>query len=113
MVKVITLTLEDVDFLKSQSDDKNVGMGGLLIKIPGSIGSEADADATPIYIEYYEGKLRVLIWNDTQDPAITELKLNEEYKKVYDTPLKDLPLLINVQNEDAKELLNQRLIAGK
>ena len=57
--------------------DNNSGNGGLEIAIPGTVGDPtADPkNPIPIFIEYYEGKLRVLIWNDDCDPEIYEVKL--------------------------------------
>lgn len=105
-MKQITVTLADLD--------NNNGGGGLEIIIPGTIANTQDSLHCPVFIEYYEGKLRLLVWNNTQDPDITELILTRDYQKAYQTPYSKLPLLINsIQDEDAKELLNKRLAAGK
>ena len=57
--------------------DNNEGSGGLEIAIPGTVGDPtADPrNPIPIFIEYYEGKLRVLIWNGNQDPEIYRVEL--------------------------------------
>ena len=57
--------------------DNNGGNGGLEIVIPGTVGDPtADPkNPIPVFIEYYEGKLRVLIWNGDQDPEVYEVKL--------------------------------------
>jgi cadmium resistance protein CadD (predicted permease) len=56
--------------------DKKDLMNGVEIVIPGTIGNPADPiDVNcPIYIELYEGKILVHIWNGDQDPVTTELK---------------------------------------
>jgi len=58
--------------------DNNGGNGGLEISIPGTVGDlTADPkNPIPIFIEYYDGELRVLIWNGNCDPDIHKIKLS-------------------------------------
>lgn len=50
--------------------------GGLEIIIDGVKGDAAGdpSNPCPIFIEYYKGEYRVLIWNNTQDPQIIVLE---------------------------------------
>jgi hypothetical protein len=57
--------------------DNNNGSGGLEIAI-----LEAEGDPTgdsknpiPVFIEYYKGQLRLVVWNGNQDPEVPEIKL--------------------------------------
>lgn len=67
MVK-IKMNLKDLD--------NNGGMGGLEIEIPETLAdpSGSETEHIPIFIEYYEGELRVCIWDNTQDPVIIPIK---------------------------------------
>jgi hypothetical protein len=47
--------------------------GGLNISIPGFKGNPDDKFSTPVYIEYYEGKLLVHIWRGEPDPLTIEI----------------------------------------
>lgn len=48
---------------------------GLIIGIDGFKGNPADADGIneQIYIEYWEGKICIHVWNGEQDPKTLEL----------------------------------------
>ena len=54
------------------------GSGGLEIIIPGTIGNPQETLACPVFIEKYEGKIRVVVWNGDQDPTIIPLKTGEK-----------------------------------
>jgi hypothetical protein len=49
---------------------------GVEILIPDTLANPADPKGfdCPIYIEYYEDKIQVHIWNGEQDPVTTILK---------------------------------------
>lgn len=69
-MKQITVTLKELD---NQS-----GSGGLEIIIPEAKGNPADDPKKPIpvFIEYYDKKLQVHIWDGTsQDPQTITLEL--------------------------------------
>jgi len=56
--------------------ENSKGGGGLEIIIDGVKGNPQDLPSKPcpIFIEYYKGEYRVIIWNNTQDPEIIVLK---------------------------------------
>lgn len=56
--------------------DNNQGGGGLEIIIDGVKGDPTcdPKNPCPIFIEYYKGEIRVLIWNNTQDPQVIVLE---------------------------------------
>ena len=54
--------------------DNNKGGGGLEIRVPGFKGNPECPDEAQIFIEYYEGKLRVHVWNGEADPNTVELE---------------------------------------
>jgi hypothetical protein len=62
MTKQILITPEELD--------NNGGEGGLEIIIPGTKTSPEDdpTNPCPVFIEYYEGKIRVHIWTGNSDP---------------------------------------------
>jgi hypothetical protein len=56
----------------SRKDLKNdEGSGGLEIYIPGVLGDPSDGSDVPcsVFIEEYEGKVWVRIWDGKQDPT--------------------------------------------
>jgi hypothetical protein len=53
--------------------DNNAGGGGLEIKFPGFVGNPECPDEAQLFVEYYEEKLRVHVWNGNNDPVTTEL----------------------------------------
>ena len=53
--------------------DNNRGGGGLEIKVPGFKHNPACPDEGQIFIEFYEGKLRVLVWRGEENPDIIEV----------------------------------------
>lgn len=59
----LTLTPQELDYNKG---------GGLCISVPGYQGNPEDAEPNQVWIEVYEGKLRVHVWNGGQDPTTTE-----------------------------------------
>jgi hypothetical protein len=76
MVKSIKVTLKELD--------NNEGSGGLEIYIPGTVGDPSADDpknALPIFIEYYKGELRLLLWNGDSDPEIYKIGLKKKAKK--------------------------------
>lgn len=47
--------------------DNNNGSGGLEIKVAGYTGDPQEiSPGTAVFIEYYEGKLQVHVWDGTQ-----------------------------------------------
>jgi hypothetical protein len=52
------------------------GEGGLEIIIEGVKGDPTcdPSQPIPVFIEYYKGEYRVLVWNDSQEPELTVLK---------------------------------------
>lgn len=58
--------------------DNNNGSGGIEILIPGALGNPNDVIPTPIFLEYYEGKVMLRVWNGKDDPDVSiEIKLKE------------------------------------
>ena len=55
--------------------DNNKGGGGLEIIIEGVKGDPTSDinKPCPIFIEFYKGEVRVLVWNNTQDPQVIVL----------------------------------------
>jgi len=62
----IELAIEDVD--------NNKGGAGLEIRVPGFKANPECPDDGQIFIEYYEGKVRVHVWNGDQNPITTEIE---------------------------------------
>jgi hypothetical protein len=60
--------------LVTKNLDNNAGGGGLEILVPGFKGNPECPDEAQIFIEYYEGKLRVHVWNGDPDPTTVELE---------------------------------------
>lgn len=60
-------------FTKEQLDN-NKGGSGLDIRVPGFVCNPAAPDDPQIFIEYYEGQLRVCVWNGKQDPEVITLE---------------------------------------
>ena len=53
------------------------GGGGLEIRVPGFKGNPVCPDEGQIFIEYYEGDLRVLVWRGESDPEIITIDIEE------------------------------------
>ena len=53
--------------------------GGVAIHIDGYKGNpqEVDEETTQIFIERYEGRVQIHVWNDTQDPVTFVLSKQE------------------------------------
>ena len=68
-MKKIILTQENLE--------NTNGEGGVEIHIPGAIGNPTDTNNCPIFIEKYEGEIRVCIWNGEEDPTIIPIKMKE------------------------------------
>jgi hypothetical protein len=51
--------------------DNNTGAGGIEIKIPGFKNNPACPEEGQIFIEYYEGVIKVHVWKGEQDPETT------------------------------------------
>lgn len=49
------------------------GSGGVEIHIEGIVGNPEDGSSIPIFIEKYEGKVRVIVWNGNDEPIIHNL----------------------------------------
>ena len=66
----IVIEPEDLDFEGS----------GVEIQVKGFKGSPEEVDAlnTHVYIETYEGKTRIMVWNKESDPTIFELETSTE-----------------------------------
>lgn len=75
MVKAIKVTLKELD--------NNEGNGGLEINIPGTLGdpSADPKNPIPLFIEYYKGELRLLLWNGDTDPEVYKIDLKGGTKK--------------------------------
>ena len=74
MVKQLEISLKDLD--------NNDGDGGLEILIPEALSSPEN-EGIPIFIEYFKGQLRLLVWNGEKDPEIVNINLkgNHNSKK--------------------------------
>ena len=59
--------------LSKQMLNYNSG-GGLEIRIQGFKSNPACPEEGQIFIEYYEKKIRVHVWNGEQDPVTTEIE---------------------------------------
>jgi hypothetical protein len=75
----VTTSRKYLEFL-AKNLDNNQGGGGLEIKFPGFIGNPECTDEAQLFVEFYEEKLRVHVWNGNSDPITTELnpELNPE-----------------------------------
>jgi hypothetical protein len=65
MTKKLILLKEDLD--------NNRGNGGMEIRVNGYKSNPECPDEGQIFIEIYEGKLRVIAWNGKPDPEILEI----------------------------------------
>ena len=74
-MKKITVTEKELD--------NQDGGGGLEINIPGIQGNSADTLEQPIFIEKYDGEIRLVVWNGGQDPQIINLKRTPATGQVY------------------------------
>ncbi len=54
--------------------DNNGGGGGIEIKIPGFKGNPQCPHEGQIFIEYYEGKIAVHVWNGDADPETIKIE---------------------------------------
>ena len=104
-MKQITISLEEL------TNDN--GDGGLEIIIPGSIGGREAHDDCPIFIEYYEGKIHVRIWDLTEEPIDIPLNDISELLKIRRFELKEMPMYINHENECIREVAEERLKTGE
>lgn len=50
------------------------GDGGLEVIIPGAEGNPEETIDCPIFVEYYNKELRVVIWDGNSDPQIIPIK---------------------------------------
>lgn len=66
MAVQITITAKELD--------NNGGGGGLEVIIPGAAGNPEETIDCPIFIEYYNNELRVVIWDGESDPQIIPIK---------------------------------------
>jgi len=53
--------------------DNSEGGGGLEIRVDGYKDNPACPGEAQIFIEIYEGKLRVIAWNGQEDPKVLEI----------------------------------------
>jgi len=63
------------------------GEGGVEIHIPSAIGDPTDTNNCPIFIEKYEGEVRVCIWNGEEDPTIIPIKMKKKKKRESAKPI--------------------------
>lgn len=68
----VTPSRKVLEFL-AKNLDNNAGGGGLEIKFPGFAGNPECPDEAQLFVEYYEEKIRVHVWNGNSDPITTEL----------------------------------------
>lgn len=61
-----------VTVTEKELDNQN-GHGGLEICIPGLEGNPQDPEGGVIFVEKYDGNIRLVVWNGEQDPQITQL----------------------------------------
>jgi len=54
--------------------NNNAGGGGLEIKVPGFKNNPESPEEGQIFIEFYDGKLRVHVWNGEQNPITTDIE---------------------------------------
>jgi hypothetical protein len=105
-VQVIHCRKEDLDYESGN---------GLCICIPDFRGQTDDPNRNVIYIEWYDGKLQVRVYdgeeeagichiNKTPDPALTHA--------LY-CPLTELPKLLSSEDEIVKEIVERRLKENK
>jgi lipoate synthase len=100
---LLTITADDIDYDKG---------AGIYIRVKGFHGNneEPPDDRTQILLEYFEGKLKVHVWNDSNSSVYDhEIEPRPQYKKVMRAKKKNLPLLLNIKDPDAQELLRERL----
>ncbi len=72
-MKNLTVKSNEIEMTKEDLDN-NKGGGGLSIKVPGFKANPACPGDGQIFIEYYENKIRVHVWNGDQDPITTEIE---------------------------------------
>ena len=60
--------------------DNNQGSGGVEIRVDGYKNNPQCPDEAQIFIEIYEGKLRVHVWNGKQEPHSILIDPLEEFK---------------------------------
>jgi hypothetical protein len=65
-MKQITVTAQELN--------NDEGNGGLEVIIPGAEGNPEEEFDCPLFVEYYKGKLRVVIWDGSSEPQIIPIK---------------------------------------
>lgn len=65
---------EQILRIGEDSLDNNKGGGGLSISVPGFKRNPQSPDDGQIFIEVYEGKLRVHVWTGKEDPETIEVE---------------------------------------
>ena len=81
------------------------------IRVKGFKGNPQDDEKenTQIMIEWYDKKLQVHVWNDSNNPT-SYVEPRDEYKKVMEAEKEDLPLLVTeIKDPEAIDLLQERL----
>lgn len=57
--------------LENKELDNNHGGGGVEIRVPGLKGNPVCPEEGQIFLEIYQGKMRVLVWNGSEEPEYT------------------------------------------
>jgi hypothetical protein len=107
-VQVIRCRKEDLDYESGNA---------LCICIPDFRGQAGDPDRNVIYIEWYDGKLQVRVYDGGEDPVGTYtnragvhmVKPDPDLTQAVYCPKTDLPKLLNSEDEDVKEIVEKRL----
>ena len=61
--------------ITSKELNNDNGGGGLEVIIPGAEGDPTAGDLNcPLFVEYYNGELRVVIWDGSDEPQIIPIK---------------------------------------
>ena len=58
--------------------ENSKGSGGVEIIIPGTAANPQEETSCPVFIEKYEGVIRVIVWNGEQDPTIIPLTMKKD-----------------------------------
>lgn len=83
--------------------------GPLWIRIPGFNGNPEDPYGCNLMVEYYEGKLRIHFWNR----GTVEMPASESVQKAIESKRDDLPLLLSDADEQAREIIEERIKNGR
>jgi len=113
-VQVIRCRKEDLDYESGN---------GLCICIPDFRGQSGDPDRNVIYIEWYDGRLQIRVYDGREDPmtpsaetvgtGVMYVKPDPYLEHALNCPLTELPKLLNSEDEDVKEIVERRLKENK